>query len=68
MEKVRERGSVGLQPFAAWDGAATPWPSPAAAASPGCPRRSANARLIYSSEPGAHVPSVHKRDWSPGGF
>lgn len=27
MEKVRERGSVGPQPCAAWDGAAVPWPS-----------------------------------------
>lgn len=41
MEKVRERGSVGPQPFAAWDGAAMPCPSQAAAASPQGPHRSA---------------------------
>lgn len=63
MEKVRERGSVGPQPFAAWDGAAMPWPG----CVPGVSRCS-NARLIYSSELGAFLPSVPKWDWSPGGF
>lgn len=76
MEKVREGGSVGPQPLAAGmqpgrlargGRRLRTW---AVSHLPACPpmARLPTVRPIYSSQPGAGMPSVCKRDQPPGGL